>query len=279
MIYTNVSNFKAYHTEGNDPTVSVENLEPLTIEKEDDTLKIFSASKDETKKVLYSYEINGSVEKYMDVADLTYAFFDESNETDLHQVKISIHTPAKAVTENTHFFLHDDETGSLSATDESIIYTNSLLEAGEDSTIRLIFPSEQLSSMELDDDKVMGKEILDAEKEQAERLANLDTNMEKVTPVIWLLIGALIIITAFILITHPNRYRGDKSEDGLLRILESTDPLFVKYMNDHDVDFQGYLLDNSFIAGLFSLKQRGVVTLEEAHPSEMKKKQHFDSPG
>src|SRR5699024_2895888 len=132
-IDSDVNQFKAYGIDGQtaDPTISVENLEPLTTEKDESTWKIYSSSKDETKQVLYSYTIEGSVKKYQDVADLTYSFFDESNETDLNHVKIAIHTPENMANEHTHYFLHGDAGGELTAQGNQIIYTNDLLAAGD----------------------------------------------------------------------------------------------------------------------------------------------------
>lgn len=261
-IESDVSNFNAYLTEKNDPTTSTESLDSLTTEEEDGAFKIYSDSTDETKKVLYSYQVEGSVKKYADVAELEYSFFDESNETDLHNVEISIHSPAQNITDHTHYFLHEDDTGKLSAAENGIHYTNSVLESGENSIIRFIFPAEQLSNMEADKDNVMEDKILAEEQELAERGEHLETNMEKVTPIIWLLIGTLIAAVIFLLIVHPNRFRGDKSQDALLRLLENSDPLFIKYLQ------YSYLPTESFIAALFSLKQREIITLEEV-PSKL----------
>lgn len=257
-IESDAKNFKAYLADEQDPTASTENLESLKVEEEDDTYQIYSDSQDETKRVLYSYDVEGSVKKYTDVADLTYAFFDDSNETDLHDVEIAIHPPAETNADDMHFFLHEDETGELTALDNSIQYRNSLLEAGSTSMIRFVFPSEQLTEMELTRDKTMEADILSAEQELAERAENLGAGMGRITPVIWVLLGAMIIAAIFIWLTHPNRYRGHKDQDALLRLVEDTDPLFVKYLHGNS-----HLPDESFIAALFSLKQRGIVNLKE----------------
>ncbi len=266
-IDSDVDQFKAYEVVGqtSDPTITIDGLEPLTIEKEDSTWKIYSASQDETKQVLYSYTVEGSVKKYQDIADINYAFFDESNEADLHDLKISIHTPENIISENTHFFLHGDGGGELTATENHVIYTNDLLAAGDNSKIRLIFPAEELSNMKVTKDKQMQEKILSAELELMERAEHLNQNMEKVVPAVWLLIAVVIIVAIVLLLIHPNRYRGNKSIDEFSQMLEETDPLFVSYLS-----LGGYLQDKSVIAALFSLKQRGVITLQEV-PSAIDK--------
>src|SRR5690554_6484122 len=73
-IESNYKNFKAYLMDdiGADPTVGTDWLEQLTVEKDEETLMVYSESQDETKQVLYSYEVEGSVKKYQDIADITY---------------------------------------------------------------------------------------------------------------------------------------------------------------------------------------------------------------
>lgn len=271
-VESDVEQFKAFAIDEqiSDSTVSIENLEPLTIEKEDSTWKIYSASENETKQVLYSYVVEGSVKKYEDIADVKYAFFDESNETDLHDVEISIHTPENRLSENTHFFLHGDENGELSARENHVVYTNELLAAGDSSEIRLIFPTEELSHMELTKDKQMGEKILSGELELMERAEHLNQNMEKLVPIMWILIVVVIIAAIIMLMIHPNRFRGNKSIDQFIQTLEETDPLFVSYLN-----MGGYLQDTSIIAALFSLKQRGIVTLQEVASLKDEKKTTF----
>src|SRR5699024_988341 len=90
------------------------------------------------------------------------------------------------------------------------------------------------------------------------RRAELDENMANITPFIWGMLAVVVIGAAGMLIIHPNRYRGNKSEDALLWYLEQSDPLFVQY-----VDNNAHLKYESFMAALFSLKRRGIVELEE----------------
>src|SRR5690625_5279867 len=70
-----------------------EKAQPLTVEKEENDYKIYSEANDETKHVLYQYEVIDSVFKYKDTAELTYEFFDQSNQSDLHEVTIKIFAP------------------------------------------------------------------------------------------------------------------------------------------------------------------------------------------
>lgn len=269
-IGSEVHGFKAYlpGEEETNPTIETDGLDPLTIEKDESMWKIHSASKNETKQVLYRYTIKGSVEKYQDIGDLTYAFFDESNETDLHDVKITIHTPENKVTNDTHFFLHKDEEGILTAMDHDVVYTNDKLESGTRSEVRIIFPATELKQMKMTKDKNMKEKFLTAEQNLLKRSEYLQENTDKMIPLIWLLIVGVMIAVSVVLMKHPNRYRGNQTMEEFSGQLEDIDPLFVSYLSQN-----GYLSAKSVIAALFSLKQRGMITLEEVpsirKPEEM----------
>ncbi|MCT1576763.1 DUF2207 domain-containing protein [Oceanobacillus kimchii] len=259
-IHSDAKDFEAFLTTSDDPTISTEGLEKLTTEEEDDMWKIYTESNNETKKVLYSYDVHGSITKYEDVAELTYSFFDSDNETDLDNVSISIHTPHQK-DENIHFFLHDDASGQLSTIDSGIQYTNSTLPAGKDSEIRLLFPSEQLSGKDIDKHKEMELAILQTEEELENRIQHLDAATSVITPMIWGGIGVVLLAGTYLFFVHPNRYRGNKGSDYLIRVFEETDPLMNSFLK------KGSLMPESFIAALFSLKQRGIITMSRV-PSE-----------
>src|SRR5699024_12242678 len=90
-IDTDIKNFQAYETHETSPLADTDDLEKLTVEEDEDDdqmMKIHTASEDETKSGSYSYEVHRAVDKYADVADLTYAFLDECNETDVITIKL-----------------------------------------------------------------------------------------------------------------------------------------------------------------------------------------------
>lgn len=227
-IGSDVQKFKAYLVSDHHETHSKlpENAEPLTVEKENNTYKIFSDSKNERKHILYQYEVRGSVNKYLDTAEITYDFFDQSNESDINRLMITFTTPDQMISNKTHAFLRTDA-GKLSMTDHNIQYTNELLKAGEHTRVRLIFPAEELSGMELTKNKKMYDKILTEENDYIYKLEHLNQKMNDLMPIIWLLIIFLMIAVIFVFIIHPNRYRGDKNIDQLLNLLEQTDPLLI----------------------------------------------------
>src|SRR5699024_8848513 len=68
--------------------------------------KIHTKSENEKKRVLYTYDVDNIVDKYEDVAFLNYRFFDEDNESDLHNLYIRYRFPDSLVQKD-HAYLHD----------------------------------------------------------------------------------------------------------------------------------------------------------------------------
>ncbi|WP_130859322.1 DUF2207 domain-containing protein [Gracilibacillus phocaeensis] len=255
--------FQAYLANGETIDADTNNLQPLEVEEDDDTWKVHTPSQNETKQVLYTYEVDGSVTKYQDVADLTYAFFDDSNETDFHDISIQLHLPNQSA-EDFHYFLKDDADGELTETEDGITYSNDLVKAGGTTQFRLVFPADQLNAMETDQAEMMETSILEEEAQLAQRAENLPEKTALLTPIVVAGLLLLLGVTLVIYRIHPNRYRGSKEMDSLIRVVEETDPLLLSYIH------RWYNIDvHSINAALFSLRRRGIVHFTEV-PSERK---------
>lgn len=258
-IGSDIREFRAYLLENNhlDFTDIPSNAEPLSVEKEDQTYKVYSEAHDETKYVLYHYQVYNSVKKYSDIAEITYDFFDHTNKTDISDLSIVYSTPKKTISDRTHVFSRADS-GEFLMKENNIHYQNNLLKAGDRTRIHLIFPAEELSGMDLTKEKNMYDKILAEEQEYIDRLENLNQKMNQLMPIVWILIIGLITVGTFVKFIHPNRYRGHKDNDELLQLLEKTDPLMVSYL-----DKNARFTDHSIIAELFSLRRKGIITFKE----------------
>src|SRR5690625_2489640 len=72
---------------------ATENGEKRKIEQEDNEYKIYRSGKDEQVTIELSYTIEDSVERYPDVAQFYWPFFDKSNESDYEQLDVFVHPP------------------------------------------------------------------------------------------------------------------------------------------------------------------------------------------
>ncbi len=260
VIDADVENFKAYLTDNPSPTQSTDNLDALKVEADDGEFEIHTKSKDETKYVVYTYMVEGQVKKYQDVGDMTYAFFDDSNETDLHHVSISVTLPGAS--DDVQVFLQPSATGNVEVTQGKVQYDTDLLEAGESTSFRLIFPADQLTKMKTKN-KLVKDDILKTEQVLAERKAHYEENFAKAVPY---LVAGMVIVLLFgigLYIVNPNRKGKHTEIEQKLQIFEETDPLLAQFI------VKGESLPyESFLAGLFSLKRRGIVTMEEVPATE-----------
>ncbi|MFD1064644.1 DUF2207 domain-containing protein [Oceanobacillus locisalsi] len=255
-IKSDASEFHAYLADSADFDSEMTVLET---EEDDGTQMVYSDSDNETKTFLYEYRISSdSVTKYQDIADITYAFFDESNETDLHNVSFTVHTPVNEAN-GMHSFLKDDSGGSLEETASGIHYTNDFVTEGDDVTFRMLFPAGQLAAMEVDKDDMMETSILQEEAELAAKETELDEKTNAISPYIWGAAGFFILVAMVLFFKHPNRYRGRKDSTLFINAVENTDPLLLSYLHRmHAIDIHG------INAALFSLRRRGVISLTEA---------------
>lgn len=263
-IKSDVHGFKAYLVQEHQEDLEhlLTHGESLTVEREADQFKIYTSSNNETKHVLYQYQVKGSLNKYTDTAEITYDFFDEENETDLHHLTITLMTPEQTISERTHAFSRADS-GELTISDDKIVYRNEYLKAGESTRMQLVFPASELTDMAITKDKAMYDEILAKEADYLQRLEQVDKKMADLVPAMWMLIALAIIAGVFMLIIHPNRYRGDKDIAHLLQTMEQTDPLKLSFLH-----INGSVQDHSLIAALFSLRRRGIVAFSEV-PSQI----------
>lgn len=269
-IKSDVKDFTAYlANDMDDPTVSTENLSELKTEYDDDDedYKIYTSSENETKTVLYDYDVEGAVKKYSDVGTTLYTFFKKTNDTDIHDLNITLHSPSNSITDDTFAYLHDEDPEKLAIENEGVTYYTALLKEGASVPIRFIFPTEELQEQSLTEDAPMKDRIIKSEEDLAKKYAHLDENMKHVKPFVWALFPILIILWFIFFRKHPSSKVKEKDEAEVVQVLETMDPLFVKYLFDSDVTFGRNVTNESIIAALFSLRRRGIVSMKKT-PSE-----------
>src|SRR5699024_2783297 len=265
-IHSDEQGFEAYEADDmTDVTGSTDTLRRLKTEydSDNDMYKTFITSVDETKHVLYTYDVNGSVKKYNDVGTILYTFFDKSNESDLHHVSITFHPPSGNMSEETYAFLRDSDLDKLQETRDGIHYETDLLKKGESAPIRFIFPSEELANQNPTEEIDMKEKLLAEEKELADRYANLDDNMATIKPFIWWGFPIIIILFFTYASKHPSSLDEEDNPQIVQELLETSDPLYIKFLSVNESGFKPSIPNESLIAALFSLRRRGIITIEK----------------
>ena len=241
-----------------------EDSQPLKTERKEETFYVYTASKNEKKRVYYRYRLSNAVRKYRDTAEFYWAFFDYSNESDLHRVTIDVILPKPFHKDQIQYFLHERANGQITdITDYSIRYQTPLFPAGVTSEIRLLFPGEFLPKAKLTEDKDMKADILSEEKALQPRFAARERLLEtgkSALDLLSLTLLAAIPLYALFRILRRALARGEFGEAGRL---EELDPLLVAL-----VYRKGKLTPQDLIAGLFSLYQKDAIRIEKLEEDE-----------
>jgi hypothetical protein len=241
-----------------------EDSQPLKTERDKETFYVYTASKNEKKRVYYRYRLSNAVRKYRDTAEFYWAFFDYSNESDLHRVTIDVILPKPFHKDQIQYFLHERANGQITdITDYSIRYQTPLFPAGVTSEIRLLFPGEFLPKAKLTEDKNMKADILSEEKALQPRFAArerlLETGKSALDLITLTLLAAILLYVLFRILRRALA-RGESGEAGRL---EELDPLLVALVYQ-----KGKLTPQDLIAGLFSLYQKDAIRIEKLEEDE-----------
>lgn len=275
-ILADVSNFHAYEVPNDvdDPTISIEALDELHVENEEDLFRVHLPAEDEQKQLLYSYEIANEIEKYTDVADLVYDFYPSSNPVDLG--KLNIHWEFDQVSPDAEIkaFVRGDDEAAVHVTDTGVIYTHESFKSGMSAEVRLIFPATFVNALPLKTDSLMGEKIIKEELMKMDKREMYSERLKGIQPVIYA--ALMLLIAGFIwwYRIHPNYYRLGKHEDPKkeLIFLERTDPLFVSY-----IQASGYVsvLQSGLVAALLSLKRRNIISMKEVRSKKNEEKMTY----
>ncbi|WP_172643574.1 DUF2207 domain-containing protein [Sporosarcina sp. D27] len=142
----------------------------LKIEGNDGSYKIHRKAKDETVTIELTYTIVGGVEKYSDMAQFYWPFFDDRNETDFGNVTITVHPPE--VTDDVIAMGYDAARGSEMTNEERpVVFNLGEVSAGTNADVRVGVDEALFTGAVRISDKKIRPEL---EKEQQSLIAAQD---------------------------------------------------------------------------------------------------------
>ncbi|MBO0995520.1 DUF2207 domain-containing protein [Bacillus sp. SD088] len=151
--------------------IAKEDEKTLKVEKDHELYKIHRKGNKESVEITLDYVINNSVDKYEDVAEFYWPFFDQRNETDYGNMQITIHPPS--ATEDVIAFGYDQAFNKQSIQTNGIVeYSLGDVPSGENGDIRVAYSSNLFAEMAMTSSKEM-KESLIQEKENLEHKAEI----------------------------------------------------------------------------------------------------------
>lgn len=183
---------------------STENGENLKVKKKENLYKIYRGGTDETITIDLHYTITQGVQRFEDIAQFYYSFFDENNEATYENMRIRVIPPE--ITEIKAAYGYDEAYQSVESVEEgAVVFHLGEVPSGEDGSIRVAYDASLFSEMALTSEKPMLNEMLaDQEKMEASIKSRLESRERwgNIAPGI---VGALVLTAGGLIIQSIRR--------------------------------------------------------------------------
>ncbi|WP_194841145.1 DUF2207 domain-containing protein [Sporosarcina cascadiensis] len=232
---------------------------PVSLDKENWVTKI--AQKDGTIQVMYIYYVQNAAVSYDTYSDLQLTFFEKgsNHDMDMNDVQISFILPEEAGEKNIHGYFYASGGKEPVVHSNGIQFNTPVSKANTYTAVRVLFPSGMMTASNKGKAPVSLEEAIAGEQqkmdEQAWKVAQIPA-MKKITIGLTVFLG-LIALFVFWMKSRLSGFFG--STDYVMK----TDPLYLSF-----VDHSGEWFKGSFLAGLFSLVDKGEASVELADSAE-----------
>ncbi|WP_046175856.1 DUF2207 domain-containing protein [Domibacillus indicus] len=252
-----IQNFTAYELKNASAEpgfVQQEDLQPLTATQDGSTYRVDLPSENETRSVLFTYELLNAVRSYDTYSDLTIPFFgtDENHDETIQNVTIDVVFPEPIQPSQYYAFMHD-RFGSVEEKGEEVVR----FETPESplyslTEVRVLFPSSIMKMTEKSAAPATLTETVEEENMLAQAFYKKEDQKQQLTTILKVLSATSIagILAVFLL-----RFRG--RSPGTFSSLLDHDPLYL-YM----IDRNGKADEYAFLAGLYSLVEKGIASVQ-----------------
>lgn len=263
-LYDNIDFFEAYLAPPGAELgyLSRYDVQPLSTEAIQDGFRVYESTDDEVATFLYRYNLQGAIEKHLDIAELNWRFFDDQTEDDIRNLQIHIELLGhEELSEGSYGFVHDMNKGEFEILDSSFSYTNEFLPKGEKVEVRFLFPEDFLSEVDLTTGENKLTEILKEEQVYNDRIAL----REKWLPILEMGTARLVILFSFVLmavIFYLPRILRIFRRAATINEIEQVDSFTLATMFRKQ-DFKYRDINSS----LFRMLQENILTVEYSEPS------------
>lgn len=174
-----------------------ENGKPLKIDGNDGAYKIHRKAKDETVVIQLSYTILNGVERYADMGQFYWPFFDDRNETDFGNVSITVHLP-EATDDVIAMGYHAARGKETTESDGTAIFELGNVSSGENADIRVGYDESLFSGAPLAGNKSIRSELLEEQQSLAAAQAIYDDRHELTGKVAPYVVGGAVLLLILI---------------------------------------------------------------------------------
>ncbi|WP_226654845.1 DUF2207 domain-containing protein [Pseudalkalibacillus hwajinpoensis] len=188
-----------------------ENGAKLKVKKEGDLYKVYRGGSDETVTVDLTYTISQGVERFEDVAQFYYPFFDDSNESTYEMMTITVVPPEPAEVKAAYGY--DEAYDSVESIDDgTVVFHLGKVPSEEKGDIRVAYDASLFPDASLTAEKsVLDKILSDKEKMDAE-VAAKTAGKEQWSDVAPVIVGVLLLIATGLIVQAIMRKRQTGNE-------------------------------------------------------------------
>jgi len=241
-----------------------EGTSPLTIETDEFEHRIHRSGDDETINIILQYQILNGVEKYADVAEFYWPFFDKSNESTYENMTINVFPPT--ATTNVIAFGYDEAYEKESLLDQGQVqFQMGEVPSEENGDIRVAYDAELFPAASMSADQPMKGEILGAEQQLIDEQIAKQERKDFVASIGKIVLTIAGSILGFILLRSWLAAKGKKA--ALLRELSEETAIPSEKLSLPATIFftnHGVILPETVAAALLDLVRKGLAKkLEE----------------
>lgn len=232
-------------------------MTPLQVTQENNTFYSNVSIRDQKVSFLYAYTLKNSITAYDNYSELDVVYFEEgeAHDQDYSNVTIDYIFPETIETERFEGVLYNKAKVKTEKNTIGIRFRSPISEAFTETKASLVFPANLISISEKTKASLSYKDALANEiKEQEKwnkRLSYMDTLISFIPKVSF---AILIIILCFLLFLPQRHFWRKGQSDQVL----TTDVLYLFF-----VDKCGQTHSKAFLAGLFSLVEKGAVKVKQ----------------
>jgi uncharacterized membrane protein YgcG len=253
-----VDQFEAYLIDGQAPVVGEieqSDLTKTTVTREGSTYKTAIRTKDKIVSVMYVYTMQNAVTSYDTYSDLSVAYFEggDNHDEDLNNVDIAYVLPGDVGDDAIHGFLHDREGKVLKVYRDGISFHTPKSAASTVTETRVLFPSMIMTEQQKIAEPVSFEEAIQEEQQLIDKNESRWAKIPSATKVANGFCIFFIVLLGILLVMRQRVF----SLFGSTELVLQTDPMYLAF-----VDQNGKFNRKSFLSGLFSLAEKGIIKVE-----------------
>lgn len=228
---------------------------PREVRKEGETYIASVHAGNKTVSIFYKYYLRNAVKSYDTYSDIDILYFEKgsNHNIDFNNVHISYVLPGAVGDSNIHGFMHDRHWNVHEIYEDYVVFETEKSQAYMETSTRVFFPSSIMTEQKKGEASVSLERAIELEKKKLETMTMKLSFIPKIEKIIWIVGIVFLILGMIIFFLYRQRWF---SLFGHRDLVMQTDPVYLFF-----VDRSGEWHSKSFLAGLFSIVEKGYANV------------------